>query len=191
MPTALACPTQIMPLCLLPYTGHDCQPNWATDIVNCPLELPENVGEMPENAWETSLASLGLTPGWYFKGVTFLLGQISLKFRKLPSIESLRLCAREVGSPCEWRGAVRHCSRVMVGESGLETCWIRSLEAFLGLRQDTLTSLDLCRWPQWASHGGSEKSGKLVVGRASRRNNIKFIMYLTEFYLVSLSSWKW
>ena len=28
--------------------------------------------------------------------------------------------AREVGSPCEWRGGARHCSRAMVGESGLE-----------------------------------------------------------------------
>ena len=24
--------------------------------------------------------------------------------------------------PCEWRGGARHCSRAMVGESGLETC---------------------------------------------------------------------
>ena len=32
------------------------------------------------------------------------------------------LLAREVGSPCEWRGGARHCSRAMVGESGLETC---------------------------------------------------------------------
>ena len=30
--------------------------------------------------------------------------------------------AREVGSPCVWRGGARHCSRAMVGESGLETC---------------------------------------------------------------------
>ena len=30
--------------------------------------------------------------------------------------------AREVGSPCEWRGGARHWSRAMVGESGLETC---------------------------------------------------------------------
>ena len=29
--------------------------------------------------------------------------------------------ARDVGSPCEWRGGAGHCSRVMVGESGLET----------------------------------------------------------------------
>ena len=35
---------------------------------------------------------------------------------------SLSWGAREVGSPCEWRGGARHCSRVMVGESGLETC---------------------------------------------------------------------
>ena len=75
---------------------------------------------------------------------------------------------REVGSPCEWRGGACHCSRVMVGESGLETCWRRSLEVYLGLRQETLASLDLCRWPQGASHGGSEKSGKLELGGASR-----------------------
>ena len=35
---------------------------------------------------------------------------------------SLSWGAREVGSPCEWRGGARHCSRVMGGESGLETC---------------------------------------------------------------------
>ena len=35
---------------------------------------------------------------------------------------SLSWGAREVGSPCEWRGVARHSSRVMVGEPGLETC---------------------------------------------------------------------
>ena len=35
---------------------------------------------------------------------------------------SLSWGAREVGSPREWRGGARHCSRVMGGESGLETC---------------------------------------------------------------------
>ena len=35
---------------------------------------------------------------------------------------SLSWGAREVGSPCEWRGGARHVSRAMVGESGLETC---------------------------------------------------------------------
>ena len=35
---------------------------------------------------------------------------------------SLSWGAREVGSPCEWRGGARHCSRVMGGQSGLETC---------------------------------------------------------------------
>ena len=34
--------------------------------------------------------------------------------------------------------------------------------------QETLASLVLCRGPQGASHGGSEKSGKLEVGGASR-----------------------
>ena len=53
--------------------------------------------------------------------------------------------AREVGSPCEWRGGARQCSRAMGGDSGLETCCRRSLEVFPGLRQDTLGSLDLCR----------------------------------------------
>ena len=36
--------------------------------------------------------------------------------------EGISWGAREVGSPCEWRGGARHCSRAMVGESGLETC---------------------------------------------------------------------
>ena len=35
---------------------------------------------------------------------------------------SLSWGAREVGSPFEWRAGARHCSRVMGGESGLETC---------------------------------------------------------------------
>ena len=34
---------------------------------------------------------------------------------------SLSWGAREVGSPCEWRGGARHCSRAMGGDSGLET----------------------------------------------------------------------
>ena len=38
-----------------------------------------------------------------------------------PSSVSLSWGTREVGSPCEWRGGAGHCSRVMVGESGLET----------------------------------------------------------------------
>ena len=35
---------------------------------------------------------------------------------------SLSWGAKEVGSPCEWRGGARHCSQVIVVESGLETC---------------------------------------------------------------------
>ena len=35
---------------------------------------------------------------------------------------SLSWGARIVGSPCEWRGGARHCSRAMGGDSGLETC---------------------------------------------------------------------
>ena len=42
---------------------------------------------------------------------------------------SLSWGAREVGSPCEWRGGARHCSRVMVGESGFD--YILSIVAFL------------------------------------------------------------
>ena len=38
------------------------------------------------------------------------------------SSESLSCGAREVSSPCEWRRGACHCIRVMVGESGLETC---------------------------------------------------------------------
>ena len=57
---------------------------------------------------------------------------------------------------------------VLVGESGLETCWRRSLEVFLGLRQESQGFLDLCRWPQGASHGGSRRSGKVELGGASQ-----------------------
>ena len=35
---------------------------------------------------------------------------------------SLLWGAREVGSPCEWRGGASHCSRAKVGKSGLKTC---------------------------------------------------------------------
>ena len=35
---------------------------------------------------------------------------------------SLSWGGKEVGSPCEWRGGARHCSRAMGGDSGLETC---------------------------------------------------------------------
>ena len=49
-------------------------------------------------------------------------------------------------------------SNSMVGESGLKTRWRRTLEVFLGLRQDTLCSLDLCRWPQGVAQGASEKT---------------------------------
>src|SRR5574340_464778 len=47
---------------------------------------------------------------------------------------SLSWGAGEVGSPCEWRGGARHCSRATVGESGLEPRCRRSLEGFPGLR---------------------------------------------------------
>ena len=40
----------------------------------------------------------------------------------LTEAEDISWGAREVGSPREWRGGARHCSRAMVGESGLETC---------------------------------------------------------------------
>ena len=38
----------------------------------------------------------------------------------------------------------------MVGESDLKTHWRRTLEVFLRLWQETLISLDVCRWPQGA-----------------------------------------
>ena len=78
---------------------------------------------------------------------------------------SLSCGAREVKSPCEWRGGMRHCSRVMVGESGFKMRWRRIFEVFLGLRQETLCSLDLCQWPQGASKGASEKSRYCGFGR--------------------------
>ena len=47
-----------------------------------------------------------------------------LHMGKWPTARSVSLSwgAREVGSPCEWRGGARHCSRAMGGDSGLETC---------------------------------------------------------------------
>ena len=53
--------------------------------------------------------SRAAAPGWGFsRGPTASSGSL--------------LCGTtEVRSPCEWRGGVRHCSRVMVGESCLKT----------------------------------------------------------------------
>ena len=39
-----------------------------------------------------------------------------------PSNEHPGLVSFRMYCPCEWRGGARHCSRAMVGESGLETC---------------------------------------------------------------------
>ena len=36
--------------------------------------------------------------------------------------EQWKALLHDVEGPCEWRGGARHCSRAMVGESGLETC---------------------------------------------------------------------
>ena len=58
---------------------------------------------------------------------------------------SLSCGAREIRSPCEWRGGSHHCSRLMLGELGLKTHGRRTLEVFLGLRRETLGSLDLCQ----------------------------------------------
>ena len=63
--------------------------------------------------------------------------------------------------PWERRGGAGHCSRVTVGESSLKTRWRRTHKVFLGLRQENLDSLYLCRWAQGASQGASEKSGIL------------------------------
>ena len=58
---------------------------------------------------------------------------------------SLSCGNREVRSPWAGQGGARHCSQVRVGESGLMTGRKRTLDVFLGLRQETLGSLDLCR----------------------------------------------
>src|SRR5574337_987933 len=60
--------------------------------------------------------------------------------------------------------AIRRNARRLLRPCILQLCRI----GFPGLRQETLGSLDLCRGPQGASHGGSEKPGKLEVGGASR-----------------------
>ena len=67
--------------------------------------------------------------------------------------------AREVRCPCAWRGGACHCSRVMVGESGLKKSWqgcflLKAVgeppcSAFfpqpLGVRWPSLVSLGI--WP--------------------------------------------
>ena len=58
---------------------------------------------------------------------------------------SLSCGARKVRSPWAGQGGARHCSQVRVGESGLMTGRKRTLDVFLGWRQETLGSLDLCR----------------------------------------------
>ena len=58
---------------------------------------------------------------------------------------SLSCGNREVRSPLAGQVGARHCSQVRVGESGLMTGRKRTLDVFLGLRQETLGSLDLCR----------------------------------------------
>ena len=60
-------------------------------------------------------------------------------------LKSLSCDAREVRSPCAWRGGVHHCSLVMIRESGLKTRLRRTLEVFLMSRQENLDSLDLGR----------------------------------------------
>ena len=40
----------------------------------------------------------------------------------MPHVSESSLMVRGCAPPCEWRGGARHCSRAMVGESGLETC---------------------------------------------------------------------
>ena len=54
--------------------------------------------------------------------VPFLSPQVADSSASTARSVSLSWGAGEVGSPCEWRGGARHCSRAMVGESGLETC---------------------------------------------------------------------
>ena len=61
----------------------------------------------------------------YTAAIPIIMGQnIGTCVTAMPTARSVSLAwgAREVGSPCEWRGGARHCSRAMVGESGLETC---------------------------------------------------------------------
>src|SRR5574341_1168635 len=58
-------------------------------------------------------------------GVENIASQLTGQYAALQSSArsvSLSWGAREVGSPCEWRGGARHCSRAMGGDSGLETC---------------------------------------------------------------------
>ena len=70
---------------------------------------------------------------------------------------SLSCGAREIRSPCEWRGGSHHCSRLMLGELGLKTHGRRTLEVFLGWRRESLVSLDFGRGLEGTSQGASER----------------------------------
>ena len=52
--------------------------------------------------------------------INFGGAQQSIGFTAVPLV--IASIVLGVGSPCEWRGGARHCSRAMVGECGLETC---------------------------------------------------------------------
>ena len=81
---------------------------------------------------------------------------------------SLSCGAREVKSPCEFRGGTRHCSRVMVGESGFKTReggFLRSFSGCGGKESFPSTSAgDYRELPMVTLRG----EGCCGVGRASR-----------------------
>ena len=64
-----------------------------------------------------------ISPDYSLEGLMLKLklqyfGQLT---RRTDSLEKILMLGKIEG-PCEWRGGARHCSRAMVGESGLETC---------------------------------------------------------------------
>ena len=77
-----------------------------------------------------SAGDLGWIPGWAHLSMTGEARGCSRAaapvcgFSRGTTARSVSLSwgAKEVGSPCEWRGGARHSSQVIVGESGLETC---------------------------------------------------------------------
>ena len=93
--------------------GYLLSPQSGLKGVRPPVELEERPRDCsPGHAGKEGLeASRGFSgagePVWDFsRGMTGSSGSLSCG-------------AREVKSPCEWRGGTRHCSRVMVVESGL------------------------------------------------------------------------
>ena len=107
-------------LCFRVGTSSSCRPLSGLKGVKPPVEFGErtrdcslghsgNEGPHLSMTWESRVFSRAAAPVLGFSRGT------------MGSSVSLSYGAREVRSPCKCEGGVPHCSRVMVGESGLKT----------------------------------------------------------------------